>query len=160
MEAWHDFFMAEVGASAALVGLLFVSVSLNLEKILHTRGLATRAMLALVLLGAVLVVSSLALIPAQPVIVLGAEVLAVALAVWGFGTVADIGAIRNAAPETRGYFLQHLLKYEITVLPYLVGGALLATGRGGALYWIAAALIASLFTAIQDAWVLLVEINR
>jgi len=33
--AWANFFVAEVGASAALVGLLFVAVSINLTKIIE-----------------------------------------------------------------------------------------------------------------------------
>jgi CDP-diglyceride synthetase len=160
MEAWHDFFVAEVGASAALVGLLFVSVSLNLAKILATNGLTTRALLALLLLGAVLVVSSLMLIPEQSANVLGIEILGIAVLVWAFGTYYDIRALRDAEPETRGYFLQHLVEFEATMVPYFAGGVLLTMGRNEALYWIAAAVIASFVTAIMDAWVLLVEINR
>ena len=34
IEAWVNFFVAQCGASAALLGLIFVSVSLNLTKIL------------------------------------------------------------------------------------------------------------------------------
>ena len=56
---WANFFVAEVGASAALLGLLFVSISINLSKILSFRALPNRAFGALLALLAVLVVSSL-----------------------------------------------------------------------------------------------------
>ena len=42
MEAWHDFFVGELGAAAALAGLLFVSLSVNQERILKLPGLAQR----------------------------------------------------------------------------------------------------------------------
>ena len=42
MEGWDNFFIAEVGASAALAGLIFVAVSLNLPKILSVGGLPDR----------------------------------------------------------------------------------------------------------------------
>jgi hypothetical protein len=34
MTGWENFFIAEMGASAALVGLIFVGVSINLTRIL------------------------------------------------------------------------------------------------------------------------------
>jgi hypothetical protein len=42
---WHDFFLAQAGAAGVLTGLVFVGVSINLEKILSdpTSGLAGRA---------------------------------------------------------------------------------------------------------------------
>ena len=33
-DEWHDFFLAQVGAAAALLGLLFVALSINLQRIL------------------------------------------------------------------------------------------------------------------------------
>ena len=36
--AWHDFFLGTIGAAAALTGLLFVAISINLEEILKSRG--------------------------------------------------------------------------------------------------------------------------
>jgi hypothetical protein len=48
----------------------------------------------------------------------------------------------------------------VATAPYLIGGGLLLAGRPVGHYWIAAAILLSLAKAVQDAWVLLVEINR
>jgi hypothetical protein len=73
---WQGLFIAEAGASAALAGLLFVAISINLARILQGAGLPGRAGEAIVLLVAVLVISTLALVPGQSPTVLGAELLA------------------------------------------------------------------------------------
>src|SRR5690606_5287999 len=62
---WKDFFGAQLGASATLAGLIFVGVSLNLTRILAAAFLPLRALLALGLLVAILVVASLLLVPGQ-----------------------------------------------------------------------------------------------
>ncbi len=66
MSEWESFFVAEAGASAALAGLVFVGVSINLDKVLRAPGLPGRAGEALVVLLAVLITSSLLLVPGQP----------------------------------------------------------------------------------------------
>jgi hypothetical protein len=43
-EAWSELFVASAGASAALTGLLFVAVSVNIERILEFPGLPERAL--------------------------------------------------------------------------------------------------------------------
>ena len=65
MNAWESFVVAEVGASAVLAGLVFVGLSINLDKIIADPGLPGRALEALVALTVVLVVSSLLLVPGQ-----------------------------------------------------------------------------------------------
>ena len=47
MEQWDYFFQAQVGASAALVGLIFVSISISLTRILAAPPLPGRALHAL-----------------------------------------------------------------------------------------------------------------
>jgi hypothetical protein len=63
---WHDFFLASAGATAALLGLLFVGVSINLTTIAADEriDLRTRAAQAFANLIFVLVVSLLMLVPA------------------------------------------------------------------------------------------------
>ena len=62
---WHDLYVATASATAALTGLLFVAVSLNIERILKFEGLPERAMQTLVMLLTPLIVSILGLIPGQ-----------------------------------------------------------------------------------------------
>jgi hypothetical protein len=72
---WESLFLAEAGASAALAGLLFVALSINLERILKGAGLPGRAGEAIVLLLTALVVSTWVLVLGQSPTVLGAELL-------------------------------------------------------------------------------------
>jgi hypothetical protein len=62
---WHDFFLASAGATAALLGLLFVGVSINLSEIAAAErvDLRARAGQAFVNLVLVLVISLVMLIP-------------------------------------------------------------------------------------------------
>ncbi len=79
---WNDLFVATAGASAALAGLVFVAVSINIERILSYRGLPERALetSCSCCLGALLV-SIVGLIPAQSHVALGLELLVVSLAI-------------------------------------------------------------------------------
>jgi hypothetical protein len=155
MEGWDSFFLGHVGASAALGGLLFVAISLNLPQISSAPGLADRALIALSLLLAILVVSSFMLIPGQPPAVLGVEVLLV-----GIG-LAVLGTTRRQRSDNRAKTIGNAVFLAVAVLPYVVGGAaILAGGLRAGLYLVAAAIVLSLVKAVLDAWVLLIEINR
>ena len=74
-DQWSDLFVATAGASAALTGLLFVAVSINLERILKGEGLPERGLVTVVLLLEVLVISLVCLIPGQSPLALGIELL-------------------------------------------------------------------------------------
>jgi modulator of FtsH protease len=159
MEGWENFFLGQVGASAALGGLLFVAISLNLSQVSSVASLADRALLALSLLLAILVASSVMLIPRQPDLVLGTEVLVVGIGVAALALAKRPHFRDQAGSPTKPAVNAILL--AIAVLPYFVGGVLIVVGqlRAG-LYFVAAAIIFSFVKAVLDAWVLLVEINR
>jgi modulator of FtsH protease len=157
---WESFFTAQVAASATLLGLLFVGVSLNLKTILLNEGLPDRALAGFYLLLAILVLSSLMLVPGQPPRLIAAEVPVVSLALWLTVTRLAVRSLRRSMAENRHYFVRHLLSLQASVLPYLVGGGLLLAGSQSGLDWIVAAIIVSLFVASFEAWVLLIEINR
>src|SRR5829696_5287989 len=84
MGEWHHFFLAAAGAAAVLAGLVFVGLSINLGLIMSSPayGLPGRALEALVLLMAVLIVTILLLVPAQGMVLAGVEVLIVGVADW------------------------------------------------------------------------------
>ncbi|WP_454916910.1 hypothetical protein [Xanthobacter sediminis] len=156
---WGNFLTAQVGASAALLGLLFVGVSLNLSAILAARHLPRRAMLAMTLLLVVMLISMVALVPHLPVALLGAFIFVLGAALFLAGHQIERVLYRSRAASP-AKFVANLVLFECAVVPYLVAGALMAGGFGGGPYWLAAGMILSTVKAVSDAWVLLVEINR
>lgn len=160
MEAWHDFAVAQVGASAALAGLLFVSVSINLEKILSNPVLPNRALVPFVLLLGILIICSFLLLPEQPSSRVGLLVLIGGVIVWGAATTIDIRRVREAERQYLHYEYPRIVLTQLAALPYLVAGLLLVTGGVGGEIWIVPAIVFSYIKAFADAWVLLIEINR
>jgi hypothetical protein len=165
VNAWHDFFLAQATATATLTGLVFVAVSINLQKIVSdpSSGLAGRAGEALILLVGVLTVSVLVLVPGQEAGVLGAEVLVVGLAAWGWIMAIQLPLLRawgTMRADLRGPFVVRMVMGQVATLTLVIAGvAVLWVGLGG-LYWLVAGTVFSILAAMFEAWVLLVEINR
>ena len=82
-EQWHDLLVASAGAAAALAGLVFVAVSINVERILQHRGLPERALQTVMMLVGAVVVSLFGLVP-QGRTALGVELLAGGLVMIAF----------------------------------------------------------------------------
>ncbi len=78
MEGWHDFFVAQAGAAVAFAGLVLVSISINLERIVKAPGLVGRSAEPLVILFSLFVASSLLLVPDQSTRAYGMELLGLA----------------------------------------------------------------------------------
>jgi modulator of FtsH protease len=158
---WETFYAAEVGAAAALAGLLFVGISLNLNKILAAPFLPLRGFLALLLLVAILALSSLLLMPGLPRTIAGLGILGVGVVIFFAGSVIEWIGWRHRTPQQhRATFLFNALLLEAATIPWLVGGILVLYGAPGGYYWLAGGIILAFIKAVVDAWVLLVEINR
>jgi hypothetical protein len=157
--AWKDFFVAVGGASAALAGLLFVGLSINLELIVSTLGIADRAGETLIFLGGVLVSALLGLVP-QPAAAFGFELLFVASLVWCVATHTYVRALRLRLYDTPYHGFLRVVFAQAATLPLVIGAASFLLRRGGGLYWLAPGLILPLVVSMFNAWVLLVEIMR
>jgi len=157
---WSTFFSAQVSASAALTGLIFVAVSINLERIVAEKLLVARASKALLTMAAVLVAATLSLVPQQPVWALGAELTTLGGILW----VAATGSHRAASYQnpyltTRQKVLQSVLT-QLSAIPFAAAGVSLLFGWGGGLYWLVAGAVFALIAALTDAWVLLIRTRR
>ena len=165
MDEWNDFFLATSAAAGVLTGLVFVGVSINLEKIVSQSGsgLTGRAAEALILLLAVLTGSILLLVPGQSISLMGGEVLVVGLAAYAWIVTIQVLHLRNWSTIPSGLRVPLVLRVtlaQISTLPTVIAGiAVLIVGFDG-LYWLVAGMVFSTLAAMFDAWVLLVEINR
>ncbi len=150
--------MAAAGAGAALAGLVFVAVSINLERILVERNLPARAIQTLVMLVIVVAVSIVCLIPGQDPSALGIELLILAC---GYAVIlvrtAQISLAASAPPTVNAL---RLVLLAISVIPLLIGSVSVLAETGGGLYWIAAGILGAIAGGVTNAWVLLVEIQR
>lgn len=155
---WHAFFTGAIGASAALTGLLFVAISINLDQILKYPQLPGRAAGTLGTLLASLAASGFALAPGQSIHVLGWEILLVGSIV---GLQALIVTLRNRGPDQKlSWIIAHLVSLFCPALIFIMGGLSLIIKWGGGLYWILAATLVVFVVSSINAWVLLVEIKR
>jgi len=156
---WTDLFVAAAGATAALAGLLFVAVSINLDRILKEAGLPDRALETVMMLLGALVVSIIGLIPGQSDGLLGFEIfLAGLLLAW---LVARLQLVYDpAVPMPRSWLISRWGVRALSTVPLIVAGASLMTGDGGGLYWVVAGIVFAIVGAVANAWVLLVEILR
>ena len=156
---WTDFFVASAGASAALAGLVFVAVSINVDRILQFKGLPERAMATVLLLLCVVIVSLVGLIPGQDRVALAAELLVVGL-VFMTATLWLTSPGRAGHEASARHVLSHWFLIAVGTIPFVIGALALFAEAGGGLYWVAAGVVLALAGAVLNAWVLLVEILR
>jgi modulator of FtsH protease len=152
---WENFFVAEAGAAAALAGLLFVSVSINLARILQIPALPWRAAEALLALLSVLIVALLALVPGQSAQALGLEICVTGVVLWVAGSLA---LVRSDRSQPR--FLLRLLTNQLPPVAFVVAGLLIALGHPAGMYWMVPGTFLAFAAGVLDAWVLLIEILR
>src|SRR5258706_8971958 len=153
MAGWENFFLAQAGASAALVGLIFVAVSINLTRILSFPALPNRAFQALMILLAILIVSSLMLIPGQSATVAG-------IVLWITVIWLNLQSLGKTEIKYRRAYMISFAFSQVAILPYIVSGIVLLTNGVEGFYWLVPAIALSYVKGILDAWILLVEINR
>ena len=157
---WGLAFTATASAAAALTGLLFVALSINLRQIIANSGLIARAIEVLIVLTAALILSTLLLMPGQPIGAAATEIIVTAIAVSAVTGRIQLLTDRRALGISRLAFASRVLGAHTGPLLLVVGAISLLTMTGGGLYWVVPALLAMIVVSIIGAWVMLVEILR
>jgi modulator of FtsH protease len=157
---WSNFLVAVAGAAAALTGLIFVSISINLSKILEIPGLTIRASEALIILLSTLLISIVALAPNQLEKALGLEILLMGALSWVKITYGHSQSYSVGLQVPMGYFVLRVVLFQFALLPFLIAGLSFLFGWHGAMYWLVPGCVFSFAAGAQSAWVLLIEIVR
>jgi hypothetical protein len=156
---WSNFLVAEVGASAALAGLIFVAVSINVSKIIEYPGVSGRAAEALALLMGLLIIATFGLAPNQSQAMLGAEFLAVGITLWMFTVTLHVRQLRRAK-RPWWWLASRATLCQLTTLSFCVAGILLILGHASGMNWLIPGCVFAFLSSTTSAWVLLIEIIR
>jgi len=157
--AWHDFFVTAGTAAAALTGLLFVALSIQLDRILGHPEHRFRARGNFFGLTVVMVMALVVLMPTLSGRWLGGWLVVPNLT----AAVVNAWHIRRVLPTFFGgsvvFPVRVALSY-VLLLMGVIGGVSLILGTGGGLVWPAVESIGMLLIALLGAWSLLVGVAQ
>ena len=159
-ESWDGFALAVVTAAATLTGLLFVAVSINLQRILSYPNLPPRAGQTLILFSTPLFSGLLLVIPGQGRTAVATELL-VAGIFFGAGLILiDTRTPPSANTNRLTWLVSGFFPAGISCGCLVVAAATLLAHAGGGLYWFVPGALGGVAFGLINAWVLLVEILR
>ena len=154
-EQWNNFFVLVGTGAAALTGLVFVAMSINLKGVTKDATHTYRAINMLSGFTAVFLLSSFALMGHQTYRTLGTEWLVVSFLA---GAINTNGYIRGLSLGGSRYALSpfRIVGGSVCYLGQLVGSALLLAGIGTGIYIGAIALIVNFYFMVSGSWLLIV----
>jgi hypothetical protein len=145
-------------ATAALLGLLFVAVSLRIEPIARSAELRNRSAQTLTLLLTGLLIAVLLAVPDQRDWVLGLEYLLLALVVTGAAVTLDRRAGSQIGSAV-GRLLDAINPTFVTCSLLVIAAVILIFGSDDGIYMLVPALIAVLVGGVVNAWLILVKLT-
>jgi hypothetical protein len=164
LSGWHDFYILAGTASATLVGLLFVGLSLHLRIVVASSEVRSLARVTLVNFGAVLFVAMFMVIPEGQ--------SDVAFQIIGCGVVSLIISAPTLVAAGRGSRrtlamrpldrARLVLRFGLSIVSYLaviVAGVLLFSSFTAAFTWLVIATVVLLVVSLRNTWDLLVTVG-
>jgi hypothetical protein len=158
IEHWHEFFVMVGGAAAVLTGLVFVAMSLNLERIVKEITHKSRAIGTLAGFTGVFVICALALAGDQSYQVLGIEWIITA-GIAAFIYVNGAFEARKRGRSVVGLTLIRLIFGTGLYVIEILGASMLVLGYVEGLYIAAFSMVVLLAYTITGAWLLLVGVE-
>lgn len=159
MESWDTFAVIAGGAAAALLGLLFIAISIRLNVFASNVELRNRAGGTLTLFGIVLLLALLLAIPGQSHRVLGVEVVVLAV-LGGLGLfLLDWRAGRNRGQQVIGRVLEMVSPDTVTTVLLLVGGLLLVFRVPAGMYVLVGPVLTALVGGLTSAWLFMTRVE-
>jgi hypothetical protein len=160
--AWQNFFVMTGGAAAALTGLLFVAMSLHAKTIMSNHFYRNRAIGTLTSLTSQLLLSGAALLPGQPLWLLGTEVEVTALLFVALlvGQILTRGQEAPPIAATWTHRLMETVGGTVWLVLFNVAGFSLLLRVGGGLYLLAVVMFFMFAWNIYIAWILITEVSE
>ena len=156
--AWHDFGFAFVGAIAALLGLVFVVVSIHLRAVVDDPVLRRRAEIMLGLLATMLAASAVLVIPGQSREALAIELMPIALVYIALSSLATFRATHSQRGVARDRLARFFISELSAGLVFAGGLGLLVHAIGGA-YLVGAGVVLGVLIAMLAIWSLFVGLG-
>jgi hypothetical protein len=163
VSGWHDFYLLAGTASATLVGLLFVGLSLHLRIVLTTSEVRSLARVTFSNFGAVLFVALFIVIP-QGRSAAGLQLIGVGLVSLGIAAPSLIAAGRRRdwtfqmSPMQRVRMVMRFGVSGVSYLAIVVAGIFLLSSRNDAFTWLLIATVLLLLVSLRNTWDLLVTV--
>jgi len=155
---WGHFGEVAGSASGALIGLLFVAISLNRDRIVRHPALRASALQTLMVFMLPLIITLLLLIPRQSSWTLGIEIIILGV-VHGLGlALAGRGkrGIRGASSSRLARLVDVITPNFFTTVLVLAAGASVLAGRAIGLYLLVLAVVVALIGGVASTWLFLI----
>jgi hypothetical protein len=163
IEGWHDFYLMIGAAAATLVGLLFVSLSLNVDAITHPENDDLRMLAAQTFVSFICVVafSVLFLIPDVGSNGLGLPLLGIG-AYGLYRTASQFSQTRRKRPHAwgRGGIARRFVIPIVCFVTLVVIALSVLLRRTDGLYWLVPVMILLIVSASSNAWELLMRLGK
>jgi len=159
LTAWTEFFFTVAAASATLIGLIVVGLSIHADYIAQSLTHRGHARATLIVLTATMVIGLVALLP-QPAAWAGWEIGVISLAFAAINTNNNARAMRAVNWRLpRAAWQRMAVGYAIAAFGLIGAGSIIANaGQFGGIYWIALETLAALVWAIAGAWRFLIGV--
>jgi hypothetical protein len=155
-EQWNNFFVLAGSGSAALTGLVFVAITINLKGVAQDATHRYRAINMLSGFTSMLIVSSFALMGRQTYRTLGIEWLIVSMLAAAINTNGYVQAFRLDGSSRYALSYVRMVGGSACYLGQIIGALLLYLGSGTGVYIGATALIVNFCYLISGSWLLIV----